>query len=129
MLCCLYTCYEGVLGSRGVTPHILNLGISCVVSFTRRPLYSRGNSPKGFVEFRAGRVPWPASTFWRRKKYLPLQGIKPRFPDHPVYSIHRHCYLGTSSSLLTPCLPNPCFNCSKINTNKMTLMDYPLFHG
>ena len=21
------------------------------------------------------------------------------------------------------------YNCSKINTNKMTLMDYPLFHG
>jgi len=64
--------HKSLLGSGGVAPHILGLGIRrrWVVSFTVRPLYSQGKSP-----WRGGWVGPIAGLSEVVKRNIPSQGI------------------------------------------------------
>jgi len=75
--------HEGLLGSRGIAPRILDLGTRWiwVVSFTSRPLYPQGKSPRYPLDRRLGGPPEP---FWTRggeeKNSLPRRESNPRTP-------------------------------------------------
>lgn len=83
--------------SRGVAPHILNVGTRWkrVITFTSRPL-----CPRCLLNRRLGGG--PQSLSWRhvdKIKFLPLLGIEPRFLGHPVHSLGIN---GISHSLFRP---------------------------
>jgi hypothetical protein len=67
--------HEGVRGSGCINPHFLDLGISWrwVVSFTPRPIYPRGKSPRYPLN---KRLCGPQSR--SGKNIFPLPGIEPR---------------------------------------------------
>jgi hypothetical protein len=78
--------HEGVLGSGGIAPCILDLysGGRWVVSFTPRPLYPQGKSSWYALDRRLG---WPQSRSGHggeEKKFLAPTGT--RIPDHPARS-------------------------------------------
>lgn len=64
-------------GSKGRTPHILNLGArcKCMVSFNSWPLYSQEITPIP-NELKAGWIPQPVWTFWVREKIHASVGIR-----------------------------------------------------
>jgi hypothetical protein len=51
----------------------LDLGTSWrwVVSFTLRPLYPQGKSPRYLFDREVGWIPEPVSKTWRKENYLP----------------------------------------------------------
>jgi hypothetical protein len=90
--------HQGVWGSGCIDPYTLDLGTNWrwVISFTPRPLYSRGNNPrysldKGLVGTQnlCGRG--------EEKKILPLPGLELRTLGRPDLnqSLHRMCYPGS----------------------------------
>jgi hypothetical protein len=73
--------------SRGVAPHILNLVTrrKWVVSFTPRPLYSRGRTPVLILK-EAGCAPESVWTRWRRENSQSPPVIEPRSSYRPARS-------------------------------------------
>jgi len=65
--------------TKSIAPRILNLRARCrrVVSFTLRPLYSRGKEVPIRFGQEAGLAPETVWKRWRREKSLPLPGIAP----------------------------------------------------
>jgi hypothetical protein len=69
--------HEGVWGSGCIDPHFLDLGTSWrrMVSFTPRPLYPRGKSPRYPLDRRLG-GPQSRSGDVEKRKFLTLLGLE-----------------------------------------------------
>jgi hypothetical protein len=103
----LYLCFyqEDVLGSGDTVPCILNIGTRWrwVVSFTPRPIYSRGKSSWYPLQWRLGGSPEPVWTWWEKSRILP--GMKPQppspWPSHctelPSYQSYGRLDKGTNT--------------------------------
>jgi len=87
-----YSCgrHDGMRGSEGIAPLILNLGTTgaWVVNFTSRPLdlLGKGSFPHPPLAIELG-PPRPIWTFWRNINLLPLSGIELRFRACPALSL------------------------------------------
>jgi hypothetical protein len=79
-------------------PHFLDIGTSWrwVVSFTPRPLYPRGKSPRYPLDRRLG-GPQPVWTILRRENSWPPPGLELRSLGHPArsLSLYRLLYPGS----------------------------------
>jgi hypothetical protein len=87
--------HEGVWGSGYIDPYFLDLGTSWrwVVSFTPRPLYPRGKSPRYPLDRRLG-GPESVWTTWRRENSWPnrdsnsyssvVQPVASRYTDYAI---------------------------------------------
>jgi hypothetical protein len=71
--------HEGVLGSWGIAPRILDLGTRRrrVVSFTLRPLYPQGKCPWYPLDKRLGGLQSRSGRGGEEKNSQPLPGIEP----------------------------------------------------
>jgi hypothetical protein len=71
--------HEGVLGSGGIAPRILDLSTRWrwVVSFTPRPLYPQGKSPWYPLDRRLGGLQSRSGRSGEEKNSQPMPGIEP----------------------------------------------------
>jgi hypothetical protein len=96
-------------GSRGMAPHILNLGTRWrwIANFTPRLFYSRRKEPRCFLNRRLGGPRNGLDIFEKRKKSFAYRGILN--PDRPtrslcptLYVLPQHWYLSARLLCLTP---------------------------
>jgi hypothetical protein len=96
---------QGVEGSGGIAPPILNLGIGWrwVVSFTPLPLYTQGKSPR-YPPHRRLDGPQSRAGYYRgEKNLLPFSGAEPRFLS---YTARYLVTILTKLSRILPCIVN-----------------------
>jgi hypothetical protein len=89
--------HEGILGSGGIAPHILDLGTRCrwVVSFTPWPLYSHGNSPWYPLHRWLGGPQSQSGRGGEEKNSQPLLGL-----EHTIIQSIAHCCTTELSQLI-----------------------------